>query len=85
MRRSSHAQHLTLPLNTRVFWAFFLTILSSEIAQAIEVMIGPLLGRFTDPLEIVFGVIGIAIVLWCAIRLKRIASDETASQSERVS
>jgi hypothetical protein len=85
MRRSAHAQQLALPLNTRVFWIFFLTVLSSEIAQAIELLVGPWIVRFADPIEIMFGGVGIAIVLWCTVRLKRIASDETAPQSERVS
>jgi hypothetical protein len=85
MRRSAHAQQLTLPLNTRVLWIFFLTLFLCEIAQVIEVFAGPWVSRFADPIEITFSVINIAIVLWCTIRLRRIASNETAPQSEGVS
>ncbi|HEX4772040.1 MAG TPA: hypothetical protein VH351_14485 [Bryobacteraceae bacterium] len=85
MRRSARAQQLALPLNTRIFWVFFLTLLLCEIAQAIEVLMGPWISRFADPLEMLFGTIGIAVVLWCTIRLKRIATNETAPQSQGVS
>jgi hypothetical protein len=84
MRRSAHTQQLAFPLNTRVLLMFFLLMLSFEIAQAIEVLLGPWVGRFADPLEITFSLLGILVVLWCTIRLRRIPSDEPAPQSQSI-
>jgi hypothetical protein len=85
MRRSAKGQQIALPLNTRVLWLFFMAILLCEVAQSIEVLVGPLIARFADHLEIAFGALNLALVLWCTVRLRRIASNETAPQSEGVS
>ncbi len=78
VHRLSRAQKVTLPSNTSVWLRFFQLSLAAEVLVCFFVILHPELGAFVNMVvDVVLGIYGIAIALWCVWRLR--ASDSVSA------
>jgi len=82
MHRAIRAQHIEMPRNTFVWLVFFQLALTGEVLACLFTISGPLLSAFVrELLAFVLTLYGVAITVWCVLKLRAIPSD-LASASE---
>jgi hypothetical protein len=76
MHRAIRAQHIQTPRNTFVWLIFFQLTLIGEVFACLFTISAPLLNAAArDLVQFVFSLYGMAITVWCVLKLRAIPSD----------
>ena len=76
MHRAIRAQHIEMPRNTFVWLVFFQLALIGEVFACLFTISGPLLSAdIRELLAFILSLYGVAITVWCVLKLKAIPSD----------
>lgn len=76
MHKAIRAQHIETPRNTFVWLVFFQLALIGEVLACLFTISGPLLNaEIRELLAFILSLYGVAITIWCVLRLRAIPSD----------
>jgi hypothetical protein len=84
LQRGMRAQNVTVPRNTSVWLVYFELLLAAEVLSCFLLLIPPIKGTGGELVNLAYLLYGMAITVWCSIRLRPMpTSEEPASENAR--